>query len=117
MQKIYLDHNATTPVHLEVLEVMLPVMREFFGNPSSIHSEGRKARVFLDEAREQVADLIGASPGEIIFTSGGTESNNLASAYPRCDNYGVTVNFFFASVDSNGYLSNPLTGHRIFSLL
>jgi len=73
-----LDHNATTPLHPEVLEVMLPVMREFFGNPSSIHSEGRKARVFLDEAREQVADLIGSSSGEIIFTSGGTESNNLA---------------------------------------
>ena len=78
MRKIYLDHNATTPLHPEVLEVMLPVMREFFGNPSSIHSEGRKARVFLDEAREQVADLIGSSSGEIIFTSGGTESNNLA---------------------------------------
>jgi len=57
---------------------MLPVMEEFFGNPSSVHSEGRKARVFLDEAREKVAGLIGANPGEIIFTSGGTESNNLA---------------------------------------
>ncbi len=78
MPKIYLDHNATTPLHPEVLEAMLPVMQEFFGNPSSIHSEGRKARVFLDEAREQVAGLIGASPGEIVFTSGGTESNNLA---------------------------------------
>ena len=78
LQKIYLDHNATTPLHPEVLDAMLPVMQEFFGNPSSIHSEGRKARVFLDEAREQVAGLIGASPGEIIFTSGGTESNNLA---------------------------------------
>jgi cysteine desulfurase len=76
--KIYLDHNATTPLQPEVLEVMLPVMREFFGNPSSVHSEGRKARVFLDEAREKVAGLIGANPGEIIFTSGGTESNNLA---------------------------------------
>ena len=65
-------------MHPEVLEVMLPVLRDFFGNPSSIHSEGRKARVFLDEAREKVADLIGANPGEIIFTSGGTESNNLA---------------------------------------
>jgi cysteine desulfurase len=78
LPKIYLDHNATTPLQPEVLEVMLPVMREFFGNPSSIHSEGRKARVFLDEAREKVAGLIGANPGEIIFTSGGTESNNLA---------------------------------------
>jgi len=78
LPKIYLDHNATTPLHPEVLEAMLPVMQEFFGNPSSIHSEGRKARVFLDEARDQVAGLIGAHPGEIIFTSGGTESNNLA---------------------------------------
>lgn len=78
MQKIYLDHNATTPLHPEVLEAMLPVLRDFFGNPSSIHSDGRKARVFLDEAREKVANLIGANPGEIIFTSGGTESNNLA---------------------------------------
>jgi len=78
LRKIYLDHNATTPLHPEVLEVMLPVMQKFFGNPSSIHSEGRKARVFLDEAREQVAGLIGARPGEIVFTSGGTESNNLA---------------------------------------
>jgi cysteine desulfurase len=78
LQKIYLDHNATTPLHAEVLDAMLPVMQEFFGNPSSIHSEGRKARVFLDEAREQVASLIGARPGEIVFTSGGTESNNLA---------------------------------------
>lgn len=57
---------------------MLPVLEESFGNPSSIHAEGRKARVFLDEAREQVAALIGASPGEIIFTSGGTEANNQA---------------------------------------
>ena len=78
LRKIYLDHNATTPLRPEVLEVMLPVLREFFGNPSSVHSEGRKARVFLDEAREKVAGLIGANPGEIIFTSGGTESNNLA---------------------------------------
>jgi cysteine desulfurase len=78
LRKIYLDHNATTPLHPEVLGVMLPVLREFFGNPSSVHSEGRKARVFLDEAREKVAGLIGANPGEIIFTSGGTESNNLA---------------------------------------
>jgi cysteine desulfurase len=78
LQKIYLDHNATTPLHPEVLEAMLPVLRDFFGNPSSIHSDGRKARVFLDEAREKVANLIGANPGEIIFTSGGTESNNLA---------------------------------------
>jgi len=78
LKKIYLDHNATTPLAPEVLEVMIPVLGEVFGNPSSIHSEGRRARVRIDEAREKAADLIGCSPGEIVFTSGGTESNNFA---------------------------------------
>ena len=80
MQSIYLDHNATTPVDEAVLEAMLPLYRETFGNPSSVHSQGRAARVHLDEAREQVADLIGAHPSEIVFTSGGTEADNLAIA-------------------------------------
>ena len=78
MEKIYLDHNATTPLHPEVLNAMLPALQDNFGNPSSIHSFGRSARVQLDEAREKVAHLIGASSSEIIFTSGGTEANNLA---------------------------------------
>ena len=78
MEKIYLDHNATTPLHPEVLNAMLPAFQDNFGNPSSIHSFGRSARVQLDEAREKVARLIGASSSEIIFTSGGTEANNLA---------------------------------------
>ena len=78
MEKIYLDHNATTPLHPEVLEAMLPALRENFGNPSSIHCFGRTVRVKLDEAREKVAGLIGAQSSEIIFTSGGTEANNLA---------------------------------------
>ncbi|MEK9630117.1 MAG: cysteine desulfurase family protein [Nitrospinota bacterium] len=78
MEKIYLDHNATTPLHPEVLEAMLPALKENFGNPSSVHSFGRSARVKLDEAREKVANLIGANSSEIIFTSGGTEANNLA---------------------------------------
>tara|TARA_Y100001960_G_scaffold267063_1_gene291114 strand:+ start:179 stop:1321 length:1143 start_codon:yes stop_codon:yes gene_type:complete len=78
MEKIYLDHNATTPIHPAVLEAMLPALRENFGNPSSVHSFGRTARVQLDEAREKVAKLIGAHSSEIIFTSGGTEANNLA---------------------------------------
>ena len=80
MQPIYLDHNATTPVDESVLEAMLPLYRGTFGNPSSVHSQGRAARVYLDEAREKVAGLIGAHPSEIIFTSGGTESDNLAIA-------------------------------------
>lgn len=80
MRQIYLDHNATTPVDPQVLETMLPTFRDTFGNPSSAHSQGRAARVRLDQAREQVAGLIGAHPAEIIFTSGGTESDNLAIA-------------------------------------
>ena len=78
MHKIYLDHNATTPTLPEVLDVMLPFYKDKFGNPSSVHSEGRAARVSLDESREQVAELIGARPDEIVFTSGGSESNNFA---------------------------------------
>ncbi len=80
MNPIYLDHNATTPVDEEVLQAMIPFFRERFGNPSSTHSPGREARVALDEAREKVAALMGAHTAEIIFTSGGTESDNLAIA-------------------------------------
>jgi cysteine desulfurase len=75
---IYLDYNATTPLLPEVVEAMLPYLREHFGNPSSGHPYGRRARQAVDAAREQVASLIGASPEEIVFTSGGTEANNLA---------------------------------------
>jgi len=76
--RIYLDHNATTPVHPRVLEAMLPYLRENCGNASSIHAEGRAARSAIDRARSQVAELLGAEDDEIYFTSGGTESNNLA---------------------------------------
>jgi cysteine desulfurase len=75
---IYLDHNATTPVSPEVLDAMLPFLREAFGNPSSDHPAGRAAAHAVSTARAQVATLIGAVPAEIVFTSGGTESNNLA---------------------------------------
>ncbi len=75
---IYLDHNATTPLLPEVLEAMLPFLAENHGNPSSSHVYGRQARLAVDAAREQVAALIGCSPAEVVFTSGGTEANNLA---------------------------------------
>ncbi len=75
---VYLDHNATTPVAPEVLEAMLPYLRTAFGNPSSDHPIGQRARVAVATAREQVAALLGATADEIVFTSGGTESNNLA---------------------------------------
>jgi cysteine desulfurase len=78
MKKIYLDYNATTPVRAEVLEAMLPYFKDKFGNASSIHGFGRDAKVALEEAREKVAEIIGASSNEIFFASGGTESDNLA---------------------------------------
>lgn len=78
MKRIYLDHNSTTPLHPGVLEAMLPYYKEAFGNPSTIYSFGQETRKATDEAREKVANLIGASPEEIIFTSGGTEADNLA---------------------------------------
>jgi len=74
----YLDYNATTPLGPEALEAMLPYLREEFGNPSSIHAVGRRSRAAIDDARDRLAALIGARPHEIIFTGGGTESNNLA---------------------------------------
>jgi cysteine desulfurase len=75
---IYLDHAATTPLRREALDAMLPFLTEQFGNPSSAHAFGRKARAALDEAHERVALRLHAEPREIIFTSGGTEANNLA---------------------------------------
>ena len=80
MQKnrIYMDHSATTPVAPEVLQAMLPYFSDVFGNASSIHSFGRKARETLEESRERVSHLLNADPEEIVFTSGGTESDNLA---------------------------------------
>lgn len=78
MKRIYMDHAATTPVRPEVLEAMLPYFSSEFGNPSSVYSWGRAARKTLDSARDQVAALLGASAGEIIFTSGGSEGANLA---------------------------------------
>ena len=78
MNRVYLDYNATTPVEPEVLDAMLPYFSGEFGNASSIHSFGQKARAAVETAREQVAALIGARPQEIFFTSGGTESDNHA---------------------------------------
>ena len=74
----YLDYNATTPLLPEVVDAMLPYLREYFGNPSSDHEVGRRARAAVEEARQQVATLLGCSSDEIVFTSGGTEANNLA---------------------------------------
>lgn len=75
---IYLDHAATTPIHPQVKEAMLPYLETEFGNPSSMHQYGRSVRMAIDRARDQVAEALGAEPGQLVFTSGGTEADNLA---------------------------------------
>lgn len=78
MRKVYLDNAATTPLDPVVLEAMHPYLTEHFGNASSVHAPGRKAKVALEEARDRVAAVLNCEPGEIIFTSGGTEADNAA---------------------------------------
>ncbi|MEH7309109.1 cysteine desulfurase family protein [Neobacillus drentensis] len=78
MEKIYLDYNASTPIAPEVAETMKPLLEHFYGNPSALHWAGLPVKNILHQARVQVAELIGCSPKEVIFTSGGSEANNLA---------------------------------------
>src|SRR5690625_2678818 len=78
MEEIYLDHAATTPVDPGVIEVMQSVIKEAYGNPSSVHSHGRKARKLMDEARNTIAKSINAGEKEVFFASGGTEADNMA---------------------------------------
>ncbi|MEI6409723.1 MAG: aminotransferase class V-fold PLP-dependent enzyme, partial [Bacteroidota bacterium] len=78
MRRVYFDNAATTPIDDLVVDAMLPVLRSQYGNPSSIHAEGRTVRALLESARKTVAQLIGAGTADVFFTSGGTESNNMA---------------------------------------
>jgi cysteine desulfurase len=96
MERIYLDHAATSPMHPQVIERMMKVMQNQFGNPSSIHSFGREARHVLDDSRDIIAKSINASRNEIIFTSGGTEADNtaligIAEAYKAKGNHIITT--------------------------
>ncbi len=102
---IYLDHAATTPVDPRVLEEMLPFLREHHGNPSSIHGPGRMAKAAVERAREDVASLIHASPGEIIFTSGGTESDNAA----------VRLAMESAPQERNEIITSPAEHHAVLA--
>ena len=95
MRRIYLDNNATTEVSPEVLKAMLPYYNGVFGNPSSVHSFGQEAKAALDLSRQQVAKLLEVEPNEIVFTGGGTESDNLAirgivEASPGTDKHIIT---------------------------
>src|SRR4051812_45104045 len=78
MPRAYFDHAATCPIDPQVAEAMAAVLRDPPGNPSSVHAEGRRARGLIDQARDDVAAAIGADPSEVVFTSGGTEADNLA---------------------------------------
>ena len=92
---IYLDNAASTQIHDDVLNSMLPFLKEQYGNPSSIHRYGRLTRKAIHKARKQIASLINADPAEILITSGGTESNNTALSW----------NLFTISIQSNNYIS------------
>ncbi len=107
MNRVYLDFNATTPVEPEVLDAMLPYFSAEFGNAASIHTFGQKARAAVESAREQVAALIGARPQEIVFTSGGTESDNHAI-------FGIVSSSFTSSTSSTSLASVP---HVITTLI
>jgi cysteine desulfurase len=93
MQRIYLDNNATTPIHPDVLRVLEESLRDVFGNASSIHKEGQRARQVIEDARESVARLIGAAGRDVVFTSGGTESNNAAifGALPHGESHHIVT--------------------------
>ena len=88
----YFDHSATTPVHKDVLSRMHEIQSRSFGNPSSNHKKGRQAKSIIEEARNQVSESIGAAPNQILFTSGGTESNNqvLFSIIGKTKNHVIT---------------------------
>lgn len=100
-ERIYLDNAATTPMDPEVVDAMIPMLREHFGNPSSTHGHGRKAKNIIEESRGKIASLLKCSPGEIFFTSGGTEADNLVLR-GSVANLGVTT-----------IISSPIEHHAV----
>ena len=86
MKQIYLDNAATTPLAKEVAEAMIPVLTDVFGNPSSSHATGRKAKALIETSRRDIAKRLGCEPKNIIFTSGGTEADNMAIRCGILDN-------------------------------
>lgn len=103
--KVYFDNAATTPLHPEVVDAMIPVLKDQFGNPSSIHGYGREVRALIESARKTVAGLLHASPSEIFFTSGGTEADNMA------------IRSSVSDLGVNHVISSPLEHHAILHTL
>lgn len=103
--KVYFDNAATTPVHPEVVDAMVPVLKDLFGNPSSIHAYGREVRALIESARKTVAGLLHASPSEIFFTSGGTEADNMA------------IRSSVSDLGVNHIISSPLEHHAVLHTL
>ncbi len=113
MQRYYFDHNATTPVSAEALEAMMPLLTEVYGNASSVHTFGQAARKRLDDAHRHVAALVGARPEEIVFTSGGTESDNLAIFGLAQEGHVITTSIehpavLAACAQTNSYTAVPV---------
>lgn len=102
---VYLDNAATTPLAPEVLEAMLPFMKDHFGNPSSIHSHGRRTKSALEKARKKVAELLNTSPSEVFFTSGGTEADNFA------------INRSIDTFELKHAITSPLEHHAVLHTL
>lgn len=107
---IYLDHNATTPLRQEVLQAMLPFLRDGYGNPSSVHQLGSRARCAIEEARAEVAMLVSAEPAEIVFTSGGTESNNTVLRNRRVVTTAIEHSSVLAAADAVATLPVDVRG-------
>src|SRR5262245_40813769 len=104
--RVYLDHNATTPVREEAIEAMAEVLGRAWGNPSSVHAEGAAARAAVERARAQVADLLGAAPDEVVFTAGATEANN--TALRGCARAGERPGSLVASAAEHPSVDAPL---------
>lgn len=105
MSRIYLDNAASTPMDAEVLDYMIPYLRDFHGNPSSVHEHGRKLRAVIEQARKEIANLIGAAPAEIFFTSGGTEADNLAI---KCSVLGLDIQHVVTTEIEHHAVTHPV---------
>ena len=106
MKQIYLDNNSTTPVDERVLDAMLPYLKGKYGNPSSVHNFGREAKVAIENARENVAKFIGADPSEIYFTSGGTESDNIALKGAAYQNQNKKKHLIVSAIEHHAILES-----------